>query len=268
VTMPTPEELYRLWRLARVALTKLKPTGQWMQGDGIELMFADLSWAMMNAAFFTRAARDEEDAVRRLSFAQDWFKARKSAWTLNLWEQWLTPPVLSALRRLGFRRTATNRGMAAERLVPGRPPPVELELRQVQDRVGRLHLMEVNAACYNIPREWAVELASLERFFAPTDFVYVGYVNDTPVSTGTSLRVGDIHYIAWVATHPEYRKRGYGEAVMRKAYGEAVRAFGFERTALYSTDAGFSMYQTMGYQAVTGMAMFVGSGRDDTPTSR
>jgi len=57
-------------------------------------------------------------------------------------------------------------------------------------------------------------------------------------------------YVALVATLPEYRRRGYAEAVMRKALGEASRAHGVERTVLHASDMGFPVYRDMGYRTV------------------
>ena len=53
------------------------------------------------------------------------------------------------------------------------------------------------------------------------------------------------------ATAPAYRRRGYGEAVMRRALEVAASAHGECPTVLHATDAGRPIYARMGYAPIS-----------------
>jgi ribosomal protein S18 acetylase RimI-like enzyme len=50
-----------------------------------------------------------------------------------------------------------------------------------------------------------------------------------------------------VATAPEARRKGYGEAVVRLALQTAYEATGISRTVLHVTEAGYPLYLRLGY---------------------
>ena len=59
-----------------------------------------------------------------------------------------------------------------------------------------------------------------------------------------------------VATVPEQQRRGYGEALMRHAVAEAQREHGVAQVILQSTPAGYKLYERMGFQTVTRVAVY------------
>jgi ribosomal protein S18 acetylase RimI-like enzyme len=59
-----------------------------------------------------------------------------------------------------------------------------------------------------------------------------------------------------VATLPEHRRRGHGEAVVRYALEQARRESGCERTILQATDYGLQLYLSMGYRTVTTVKVY------------
>lgn len=256
----TSDDLDALGLASREAMARLKPTGEVLDAGGVTLVFGDLAWTLMNGAFLTSPVDDEADALRRLEVSRAYFQRRGCAWTLTLRDEWLTEPMRSALARSGLKVGLRTHGMAAERLVsPARPPPPELEIRPAEGEAGRYALVEVNVLCYGLPTAWARELGGFERLFPPGDFAHVGYVGNKPVSVSATLRMGDVLYVAWVATLPSFRRRGYAEAVMRHSYEAARAAHGLTRTALHATDTARSLYEAMGYRRVTGFSVFVPS---------
>ena len=54
-----------------------------------------------------------------------------------------------------------------------------------------------------------------------------------------------------VATIPEYRHRGFGEAITRHAIDAAIRETNSTRIVLQSTSDGLRLYQRMGFEPVT-----------------
>jgi ribosomal protein S18 acetylase RimI-like enzyme len=252
----TSDELFSLWRTSRTASSPLKPTGALVELDGICLSFADVLWPALNAAFFTRPAEDEEDAARRIGLAESFFQRQGRGWRLTVREEWLTPPVRAALARRGMVQTDATWLMGAERLSGGRPPRPELVCRRATDKDAVHALMDVNTAAFKVPPEWGAELAALDGFFRESDFAHVGWVDGRPAAAAATLVYDGTLYVVWVATHPDFRHRGYAEALMRHSYAEARAATGIERVALQSSEAGFALYKHMGFVEVNRIVRF------------
>jgi ribosomal protein S18 acetylase RimI-like enzyme len=54
-----------------------------------------------------------------------------------------------------------------------------------------------------------------------------------------------------VATLPAFQRRGFAEALMRRAIAGARAETGIETTVLQSTPAGMPLYRALGYRPVT-----------------
>jgi ribosomal protein S18 acetylase RimI-like enzyme len=79
---------------------------------------------------------------------------------------------------------------------------------------------------------------------------WLAYEGDQPVACAATVEDRGNLFLALVATAPSSQRRGYGEAVVRKALHEAGRATGLKRATLHATDAGFPVYQRIGYRKV------------------
>lgn len=80
------------------------------------------------------------------------------------------------------------------------------------------------------------------------EFGYLALVDGVPAATADAVLHDGWLYVAAVATHPDYRRRGLAEAVMRRALEEAMRATGVTRTALDASAMGAPVYKAMGYE--------------------
>jgi ribosomal protein S18 acetylase RimI-like enzyme len=81
-------------------------------------------------------------------------------------------------------------------------------------------------------------------------------VDGEPVSTAATVVASDAVGVYNVATVPGRQRCGFGEAVMRYALDRARERHGIERTVLQSTPQGFALYQRMGYDVVTRVAVY------------
>ena len=137
---------------------------------------------------------------------------------------------------------------------PAKPLP-RLEIRRVGSGSTRDDFCAIGSLCFHVPITWFSEVFDSEsvwqRFSA-----HVGYLDGTPVSTTAVIVNSEALGVYNVATVPEYRGRGFGEAVMRHALEEARREHGIERSILQSTPAGLHLYQRMGYRTVTSVAVY------------
>jgi ribosomal protein S18 acetylase RimI-like enzyme len=114
---------------------------------------------------------------------------------------------------------------------------------------------EISAQCFHVPLTWFREVfdspAVWDQFAA-----YVGYADGRPVATAATVLGAGAVGVYNVATLPEARRRGYGEAVMRHALADARRLHGLQRSVLQSTPAGHRIYERMGYRTVTSVSVW------------
>lgn len=75
---------------------------------------------------------------------------------------------------------------------------------------------------------------------------YIGYLGNTPVTSGTLLEAGGCASIYDVSTPPAFRRQGFGGALMH-ALMEELRNCGYNDTWIWSSDMAKSVYQKLGY---------------------
>jgi GNAT superfamily N-acetyltransferase len=68
------------------------------------------------------------------------------------------------------------------------------------------------------------------------------------VSTATAIINEDCLFLFLVATSPDVRRKGYGEAVVRHALQTAYEETGIRRTVLHATEDGYPLYLRLGYR--------------------
>ena len=146
----------------------------------------------------------------------------------------------------GWLRAMLMTGMRAERLLPPRRGAPALEFRLVGDTATALDLGTVNALAYAMPPE-LFDCTGEMTLWRGASFGVVGYVEERPVTSAAAFLVGDVIYVAMVASAPGLHGRGYGEAAMRHAIGLAEEAVGPRRIWLHATAAGLPLYQAMGF---------------------
>ncbi len=107
-----------------------------------------------------------------------------------------------------------------------------------------------------MPLSWFREIFLQSRLW-DGDFVgYVGYLDGEPVATVATVTAAGVVGVYNVATLPQHRRRGHGEAVMRYALERARQESGCERTILQATEYGFPLYLSMGYRTVTSVEVY------------
>src|SRR5260370_807580 len=85
---------------------------------------------------------------------------------------------------------------------------------------------------------------------------YVGSLDGEPVATAAPVTAAGVVGVYNVATLPQHRRRGLGEAVMRYALERAREESGCERTILQATEHGLPLYLSMGYRTVTSVEVY------------
>lgn len=75
---------------------------------------------------------------------------------------------------------------------------------------------------------------------------YIGYADDTPVTSGTLLNAGGCAAIYDVSTPPAFRHQGFGGAITH-ALMEQIQNLGYADTWIWSSQRAKSVYQKLGY---------------------
>lgn len=231
------------------------PKGDVREMQGVACAFANVPLPFFNVALFAEPVADAADLDRRLASAVEYGSASGVPWMFFACREWL-PPVSTESADEAFERHRLHRamaltGMVAElsSLAPPSSDSAGLEYRRVGSRDTLLSISDMNCAAYGIPLE--VGRASiLDGMFGSDAFAYVGYLNGEPVTAAGTWLVDAVLYVAMVATHPDHRRRGYADAVMRHSLVEASHATGALRTVLHATEAGLPVYERMGYRSV------------------
>jgi ribosomal protein S18 acetylase RimI-like enzyme len=237
-----------------------RDVGEVRELPGVSIASAGVEFQMFNAAFLSGPVETETELSRSILMCSLQFNARGLEWAYWVCEDWLADKPRKRVRKIfekhGLRQTAELPGMAAEKILPPTRLLPGIEVRRVRDARTGEDFRGIGSVCFHVPLPWFNEVfdhdSVWDRFAA-----YVGYVDDVPVATtaivasgGPAPLSGDIVGVYNVATVPDYRRRGYGEAVMRHALAEAERERPSRPVVLQSTEAGLRLYERMGFRTV------------------
>jgi ribosomal protein S18 acetylase RimI-like enzyme len=130
-----------------------------------------------------------------------------------------------------------------------------VEVRPVTDAATRLAFTELTALCFEIPYDIAELIYGPASAWHGSYQGYVAYTAGNPVAICALVESENAVGIYSVATRPAFRRRGYGEAVMRHAM--ASRGAIEKPLVLQSTADGFSLYRRMGFKECARFAVYL-----------
>jgi len=233
--------------------------GEVRELHGVSIASAGVTFQMFNAAFLSEPVGSEADLAQRILVAALHFQKRGQQWAYWVCDDWIEARARKRSQKLfdkhGLRHSVNLPGMAAEQLLPPTRALPRLEIRRVGDDPTRQAFCAIGSVCFNVPLSWFAEVFEAgsvwDRFAA-----YVGYCDGLPVSTAAVVIAAGAAGVYNVATIPDSRRQGCGEAVMRYALAEMQRQYGIEQSILQSTPAGYRMYERMGYRTITSVAVY------------
>jgi GNAT superfamily N-acetyltransferase len=138
-------------------------------------------------------------------------------------------------------------GMAGDILPIETPAHPVLRFERIGNDATIRDFAELNSVSYEVPVEAGLSLVKEPTLWREHAYGFVAYEGDKPVSTATGIVNEGCIFLFLVATLPEARRKGYGEAVVRHALQAAHRATGIRRTVLHATEAGCPVYVRLGY---------------------
>jgi GNAT superfamily N-acetyltransferase len=246
---PVEENLREMFRV----LARERESGEICELPGVSIASLGSPFQMFNAAFLSGPVADEAELKRRIAVADVMMQSRGLPWAYWVCESWLPAGVRRRAARVferhGMALSAELPGMVAEELRPAERPLPEMEVRRTEAEatLGAFHLIGSN--CFRVPLPWFRDIFDHDR---PDFASYVGYAKGEPVASVATVTAAGVVGVYNVATAPAFRKRGYGEAVMRHALEQA----GAGASILQATKLGLSLYERMGYRAVTRFLVF------------
>ncbi len=237
-----------------------KPQGEAQELPGLALVCSAVDYSMFNTASLTTPVADEADLRQRLYTAHRWFEARGLPWSLWLCTDWLPAQMFSRAEPLatscGLELVSTLPGMEAGSLRPPVRPLPELDIERVSDRRTRNAFTHIMCSAFGVPFHPASAIYDSESTWSGPLAGYVASRGGQVVSTAATMVHAGVIGVYAVGTPPAHQRRGYAEAVMRHAVGEAGRRCGFVHTILQSSAAGFRLYERMGYRTVSRYLVF------------
>jgi len=252
---PVAENLRESFRI----IAGSRDAGEVRELPGVSIASAGVAFQMFNAAFFSGPVATEAELSRSILMCSLQFNARGLEWSFWVCEDWLGPRPRQRARKIfekhGLRRTAELPGLVAETIGPPTRRLPEIEVLRVKDSRTGDDFRGIGSVCFHVPLVWFNEVfdheSVWERFAG-----YVGYVDGVPVSTTAIVACGDTIGVYNVATLPDQRRRGYGEAVMRYALAEAERERPSRPVVLQSTQDGLCLYERMGFRTVARFSVY------------
>ncbi|MEU9789061.1 GNAT family N-acetyltransferase [Streptomyces sparsogenes] len=231
---------------------------------GIAVRWADCRFAFWNCVTLTDVGAEADLLGQRLGQAADIMRSKGHPGFLWLFEDLLADGAHSALEtaaeRAGLQYAFPGTGMAGD-LLPI-PEPVHPDLTFVRVTTDE-HLRayaDLNSRAYGFPLEDGRDGLAGSTLWKNEVHAYLGMRGDVPVACAGAVEAEGRLFVALVATDPEWQRRGYGEAVTRKALYEGARATGLTRATLHATAAGAPVYPRIGFRPNTPIRFYGLSG--------
>ncbi|HXP87721.1 MAG TPA: GNAT family N-acetyltransferase [Bryobacteraceae bacterium] len=238
--------------------------------DGAVGIYAGLDYGVFNIALLERNA-PERDGPERAALTADlehtldacgaYFAARTPRWSFWLCEDLLDRHERRHTRRAfearGMRMISNPPGMYASALLPPAHRLPEVECCPAGDARTTDAFARITAVNFDIPEAIAQAVYRPERAWAGTYRGYVGFVKGRAVSIVAIVAAESVLGVYSLSTLPEFRRRGYGQALLREALSREHQHTGLEHIVLQSTDAGYSLYRRLGFREVTRFSVWL-----------
>lgn len=227
---------------------------------GIAVRWADSDFAFWNCVTLTEIGADAELLGQRMYEAADIMRAKNRYGFLWVFEDLLDEDGRAGLReaanRAGFEYAFPGTGMAGDILPIPEPVHPELTFVRVTTEEHLRAYADINANAYGFPVAEVRDGLAGSTLWKNDVHAYLGLRDGVPVTCAGTVETDGRLFVVLVATAPGWERRGYGEAVTRKALHEGGRATGLTRATLHSTVAAAPVYPRLGFEPNTQVHFF------------
>ncbi|MCC6367213.1 MAG: GNAT family N-acetyltransferase [Bryobacterales bacterium] len=250
-------------RNALAAFSHVRYSGEVAEAPGVSLVHAGVNYSLFNTALLTEPVPGGPVSFKNvLDEAESFFGKRSAPWSL-----WFCDDLFTASERRRSRISMATRGLRLMMEAPGmiarqvsepdRALPDDFDCYPVGDTRTRSGFSRIMAEAFQVPPGMADDVYAGERLWQGPLRGFIAYVDDEPVSTTGIVLGGDSIGVYAVATMPRMQRRGYGEALMRRALEQVRLETGITRSVLQSSAAGYQLYLRMGYRNMTRFSVYV-----------
>ncbi len=236
-------------------------TGDISEQDGVLLIDSGVNYAVFNIAMLTSAVGSLEVLSRSVATAGRYFARRGTRWSIWLCEEMLAEPVRrkapALLARAHLRRLTEAPGMIADCIRPPARILPPIECRPVDDAATRADFAHLTSLNFDIPFATCQAIYGRESAWKNDYRGYIAYHRGMAAATTAVVVAAGSIGIYSVSTLPQYRRKGYAEALMRRVMGECRQTTGLERSVLQATRAGVEMYRKLGYRSVSNFTVYM-----------
>ncbi|MFH8628021.1 GNAT family N-acetyltransferase [Streptomyces vietnamensis] len=227
---------------------------------GIAVRWADCRFAFWNCVTLTDVGADGALLEQRLREAADVMRSKKRPGFLWVFEDLIEDEARAGLEaaaeRAGLVHAFPGTGMAGNLLPLPEPAHPDLTFVRVSTDEHLTAYADLNSRAYGFPLEDGRDGLAGSILWKEGVHAYLGLRDGVPVTCAATVEAEGRLFVVLVATDPEWERRGYGEAVTRKALYEGARATGLTRATLHATVAGAPVYPRIGFRPNSPMHFF------------
>lgn len=228
--------------------------------EGLAVRWADARFAFYNALVVTAPVESEEQLKWLFLRSSEFMDSREQPGCLWLFDELVSPDLRAEIgslaRESGLVSSFTCWGMAGNLIAQDEPSHPSLRF----ERVASAHHLDayasLNARAYGLSEENAMSTFRGSVLWREEIFAFVAYEGPNPVACAGACAVDGRLFLVLVATEAEHRRRGFGEAVTRKALYEASRSTGIKRVCLQATADGKPVYERIGLRSNSSLQLF------------
>jgi len=219
--------------------------GDVLEQDGVLSIATGVPVAMLNIAFVTgplvRPGRALETAV-------DFFESRSLPFVVRVREG-VDTVTEEAAEKAGMPYSDTVPGMALHPVTEPPPGPADLEIITVRDASSLALFQQAAADGFGMPLAIAETLFAAELLRQEGVELYVGLRDGQPVAASTLNVTASTAGVYNVATVPDHRRRGIGEAMTWHCVSRGLE-LGCSLAVLQASEMGRPVYERMGFRTV------------------
>ncbi|MHC5903211.1 GNAT family N-acetyltransferase [Streptomyces sp. S6] len=231
---------------------------------GVAVRWADSRFLFWNCVTLTEPGADPALLSRRLAEAADVMRSKKRPGFLWVFEDLLAGAARTALASAaagaGLVHAFPGTGMAGDLLPLPEPAHPDLTFVRVRDDEQLTAYADLNSRAYGFDPADGREGLVGSALWRTGVHAYLGLRDGVPVSCAATVETAGRLFVVLVATDPAWERRGYGEAVTRKALYEGGRATGLTRATLHATAAGAPVYPRIGFRPNSPMSFWALAG--------
>jgi GNAT superfamily N-acetyltransferase len=237
-------------------------TGETASVPGGIAMYSGLDYGVFNIAMMDgRVSHAGLTLEQRLVEFAHYFKHKTPRWSLWVCEDLLDHPTRRRARQtlgdFGLRAISHPPGMIAPALLPATSSLPPLDVQPVSDAASQKAFTEITSICFEIPFAIAQAVYGQEHAWNGDYQGFIGRAEGRVVSICAIVAAADVLGVYSLATHPNYRRLGYGEATVRTVVAEMQRRTGIDRIVLQSTEAGYALYRRLGFRDATRFTVYL-----------